>query len=784
MFPHMDNRQDLRLKVAQYYLNNGSSFRQTALKFQIAYRTVFKWVKLYREYGEERLLSTYKRPWNRANPDIEEKIVLMKEHEPGLTVRKAKERLEKQGIRISLKGIWGVWKRYGYAGFRQKNKTSDFNFTDCSWTKEAIKKYESAKRLFDRGSVNRAAELLNSIPALPENELLPQIPDALLNIRRQIEKIELLFGKMPVGSYLKRLRILSEKCYRRNLYYSALNVGLVETVALSWDRGPLKMLEKAGELENMLKKNGDYYSYLLFTPRFLLLLSKGIAYTRLLKIKKASEIARTCRKLLKRRKYVAPLFMLHLGQLYFQLGNFREAEYWYSKTLNKLSGDKKKKIISLLATIFVVKGEYKKAFNIWKDEQLNYWGSRSQRLRIQSNWSLVKGMPDKAISLAVEALALLKKKELKMDMFGCYLIIASAYCSLGEKLRARRTLEKILPFSVENRLEKIRTIIKILLSQTPYDKDSMSLYEQSLPIIKLALYLRNGQYVRALKYAKKKGIAGFLHKYIFFFPDTVTDLLGKGKPTGLPRAMLKLPVFRKEIPVYSVKFLGNLIVYKNQKYLKVHSVRKKTQVTSSDKFSSEAGISQASRVGRKSSNGVKLTPKDTAFLIHLATAKSRHISLDRVYNNFWPDSKNPARNLAHLLVRIKRELCLPSHFLYIKENRLYFDCHFITDYGEYLEHLAQARAFSVAGEGAFARIEYLHAFRLFRAAPFKKMYDPWSEQMRLVTLNKLEAEALHFAKSCFEHGNRNDARRVLAKVLKIIPNSEEIKKMSDSLIVL
>jgi len=740
----MDNRQALRLKAAQYYIQNGASFRRTALEFHIAYPTVFRWVKLYREQGEEGLLSTYKRPWNRARPDLEERIALMKENEPGLTVRQAKENLEKEGIRISIKGIWGVWKRYGYAGFSQRNMAS--NFTDCSWTKEATKKYELAKRLFDRGSVDRSAEILNSIPALPENELLPQIPDSLLNIRRQVEKIGPLFGKIPVRSYLERLRILYEQCHRRNLYYSALIVGLAETMALSWSGEPLKMLKKIEELRGMFKKSGNYSSYLLFAPRLSLLISEGFAYTKLLKIKEASAIARTCRTLLRRRKHVAPLFIRHLGQLYTNLEDYRAAEHWYLKSLDKLGGEEEKMAKSLLADIFVVKGEYKTALDIWKYEQLDYWGSHSKRLRIQSIWSLIKGMPDNAISLATEALALLKKSEVKASMFGCYFTIASAYCSLGEKVRARRILKGILPFFVKNRMENMKTIIEILLAQTPPTTNSMPLCEQPLPTIKLALLLKNGQYARALKYAEKKGILGFFHKCIFFFPEAITNLFERGKPTGLPRAMLKLPVFRKEIPVYSVKFLGNLIIYKNQKYRKI-----------------------------------KLTSKDTSFLIHLATSKSRHIALDRIYINFWARSKNPSRNLAHLLVRIRKALCLPSHFLYIKENRLYFDCHFITDYGEYLEHLAQAKAFLRVGEWAFAKAEYLHAFSLFRDAPFKKMYDNWSEDMRHMILGQLENEATKFAEDCLAHGDREKGIEILQKVSMIIPYSHEIKNLINNL---
>ena len=67
--------------------------------------------------------------------------------------------------------------------------------------------------------------------------------------------------------------------------------------------------------------------------------------------------------------------------------------------------------------------------------------------------------------------------------------------------------------------------------------------------------------------------------------------------------------------------------------------------------------------------------------------------------------------------------------------------------------------------------------------------------MRRVILNELETEAVHFAKSCLEHdneirqkkrrtpsakcrgGNMADAKKVLEKVLKIIPDSEEIREM-------
>ncbi|MBA7552066.1 hypothetical protein ES705_44619 [subsurface metagenome] len=69
--------------------------------------------------------------------------------------------------------------------------------------------------------------------------------------------------------------------------------------------------------------------------------------------------------------------MRHLGQLYINLEDYKEAEQWFLKSLDELGGEEEKIAKSLLAHIFVVKGEYKTALYIWKDEQLDYWRGES-----------------------------------------------------------------------------------------------------------------------------------------------------------------------------------------------------------------------------------------------------------------------------------------------------------------------------------------------------------------------------------------------------------------------
>ena len=151
--------------------------------------------------------------------------------------------------------------------------------------------------------------------------------------------------------------------------------------------------------------------------------------------------------------------------------------------------------------------------------------------------------------------------------------------------------------------------------------------------------------------------------------------------------------------------------------------------------------------------------------------------LQPLYTNFWQKSSKPARNLSHLLVRIKKALALPSHALKIRREHLVWNFYLYNDYKYFEELLVQAQTLARMDEWEFARREFLRAFSLYRGEPFRKMYDNWSENMRLVIMNKLETEALHFAECCLNKKNKNDAKKVLKRLLKITPGSEKLTKM-------
>lgn len=305
------------------------------------------------------------------------------------------------------------------------------------------------------------------------------------------------------------------------------------------------------------------------------------------------------------------------------------------------------------------------------DTQLPGWRYRPRNLFYQSMWYLNQAMPYKAIQLSSRVLSLLKKKDIRGNIFNVNFTIASSYASLGKTKKAEQILKRVIPYLVKVKLKKRRDLLNVLTEKRAMAENYYRLDENILPTVKLVIFLKHGYYLKALKYEEKKGLQSNFHKYIFFYPGLILDLLNKGKPTYLQKKILRLPVFNKEIPVYNVKFLGNVVIHKNQKYLRT-----------------------------------KLAPKECAFCIHVALRigeSHKKIPLDVLYKNFWPHSTHPTRNLSHLLTKIKKELRIPPHLLvvsYKKDEEAIINkgIYFTTDYSEFNEAIIQAHAFLRAGE--------------------------------------------------------------------------------------
>lgn len=716
----MNTPTEVRIEAVETYIKNGESLRLTSEKLKIPHITLWRWVGWYKKGGKENLKrkKPYKRPWNRFSRDVEEKVALLKEKNPALTLKEAQKMLGIEGIRMSIKGIWGIWKRYALTGRPKKDPYAPFG----PFTAEVKDSLNKIKGLLKDGMVKETSGIVNFLPSFPKDPVLKEIPEELLSPRRQLDRLFFFFGEIPFPEYYRKAKKIRKILEKNDLLYSSIFAGLRESLALNWIDNPKDELK----LINLLKERTERLKEP--TIRFHLSLHEGKIHSKFLHLIEAKNCLKHCMRLL--RFLRAPFFYDSIGSFLTSIEDYKKASIYYKKALGmETDGNNSRILLWKLALTHAVAGSYRRSIRFLHDAEREKEGSRSLFSIIRAFCAFGQGDIVKSSFYFEKALEESEKGQLRNHLQAASLGLAGIQAALGKEKEAKIILRKYQPLFRKHKMEKEILIRNTLLKNTLVDKQI-----QGFPIFHLLSLLQRGRYKKALRFARRKGLFGYFHRIIIFFPEPVRTLLEKGKATELPRAILNLPVFRKDIPVYSVKFLGALIVYKNQKYLKV-----------------------------------KLRPKDTSFIIYLASSREKSISFDRLYRNFWPNSKNPSRNLAHLLVRIRKALKLPSHYLYIKEDNLCFDCYFTTDYGEYQEHLTQAKALLRAGEWEFAKREFIRAFSLFRDEPFMKMYDDWSDDKRLEILFSYENEVRVFTKELLSRGNKEEAKKLLKKAEKIVP---------------
>ena len=735
-----------KIEIVEVYLKKGGSLRKIAHLYDISYMTLWEWVRQYKKGGKENLSKKmlYKRSNRRLPKKVERQIMLLKEGQPSLTIKRAKQILSQQGWYISPKGIWMVWKRSGLVNRPKDDPLSLI----CAGSPEIEDGMQQARRFIEKGELEKAAKLLNGLSALTDISILKDIPEEFLSLRRRLERLHLLFNAIPHEELFTKLRKLRKTMERRGHLFSSIFAGLLEVLALQWMRDPQKQLE----ILNLLSKRMVRIREIGLKYTFHLL--KAIAHCELLQVSEAHNNLKKCRKLLISCPY--PFYWVTFGDLLTFVTHYKKSVIYFKKALleREIENSLKQAIHIKIANVCTITGQYQQAIEFLKIIEMTKTEANSENrlVLINANLCFAKGHLGKAADLYKESMEKAKKANLRNIFYVSSLGLAQVIRALNREEKAQKYLKKCLPLMKKHQMKSEIIILQFIVKRTTIPKNL-----QKLPILRLCYFmlkasqtLRMQDYYESLNYAKRKGLLGIFHRYIVFFPEVILHLFEKGKPTGLPGAILRFPVFNQEVPVYHMRLLGNITVYKNQQYVKA-----------------------------------KLMPKEKALLIHLALKVSepdKIITLKDLFVNFWPKSANPSSLLSHLLVRLKKKLRLPGHLLMISsrygESRLVNrGVYLTTDYNDFKVALTHAKALERADEWLFARREYMQAFELFRGEPFKKMYDPWSEHMRRVILNKLETEALHFAKYCFEHKNKKDAKKVLERITKIIPQSEEIRSM-------
>lgn len=731
-----DKHSAFRVQAVEHYLSKGS-LDTVASTFKIHPSTLKRWLKWYREGGKENLKRKhYKRYSRRFSPQLEKKVVLLKERNPGLTIIEARKKLKNMDIMISTGGIWKVWYRYNLIGFYKKKEISLKKV--ISKSPEIEREINKAKEYLKKKNIKQAAQIVNALPSCPDKDVLSKIPDRLLSLPKRLKKFDLIFHEIPSQERIYKARAIRKEAEKGKLFYTSLRAGVLELCALDWSSRGKEQLTLAQELRKKIDKfkgRGSSTRHLLIE----ILMAETRALAHLGKIEDAfSSIKKFeyfCRRISYSRFSLIPAFA------YSAIGDYKRSRYWVEKSLVYNRDDK---ITQLhLASNLAMAGDYNSTKRVLKNlNKEQHTGTKTIIVIIQAFCSAGQGNIEEAIYLANHALSLAEKRTVPDYLWNSSLIVACCLCALGEKTKAKKLIKKVDTQLKKFNIKKVRFLAALLLNQRslPHDATLMPIVKFSMLLRKASRTLRIKDYRRAYNYAKTQQLMGLFHRLILFFPESANKLIAKGKATGLPEALLRLPVFQKDIPVYHIKFLGSVYIYCNN--VKLH---------------------------------YKLAPLYTSFLLHLCFKKK--VAVELLCKNFWSRAKDPRGSLSHLLVNLRKYLRLPSHTLIIKGGILYFKRYVTTDNQFYRDTIIRAKALERIGEWSFARREYLRAFMLFRGEPFKKMYDPWSEQMRWVILNKLETEVLHFAKSCLEHNNKADAKKVFEKVSKIIPQSEKIRSM-------
>jgi transposase len=727
-----------RIRAVRQYQKSGS-IENVASSFKIHPVTLRRWIKRYQTGGEESLKTRkgYKKHPKRFVPVIEKKVVMLKEKNPSLTLSEAQDILEKDMIKISINGIWRIWERYNFAGFHKKNFQSDGKIAHTSEIQDGLEKAEQA---LSKGNMKKAAQILNALPECAENLILRKIPDRLLSLQRRVEKLDVAYVVTPFRETLRKARIMQKRAENKKLFYTSVRAGLCELFAMNgMDYTPEKQLVLA---QRLLKKLGGEGSPDNVEPElhFLLLLGKARALADLGRTRTVLSCMKKCENIChhlnnaKSYRIVAATYSL--------VGFYKKSRRWIEKSLKCPKDRRRDNSHAYMAGNLALAGEYRTARKRLRLIKLDAPWFQSLVAIVKADCSLARGKIQDASQYANEALLIANKQRVFTYLIASSLRLVYCSCALNKKAKAISQLKRLIHQTKRYALKKNPLFIKVLLGQNSLPHDAVVRPNIKLThlLCQASGYLRINDYRKAFKYAKAHQIMGLFHRLILFFPEPVNKLIAKGKPTGLPKALLKLPVFQKNVPVYHLKFLGPVHIYRNSIQLRDDP-----------------------------------TPMYASFVIHLVFKKK--IELASLYNNFWHHTKNPKASLSHLLYGLRKFLRLAPNTLLIKDGFLHFKGYITTDYQYYEQTITRAKALERAGEWIFAKKEYLRAFKVFRGEPFKKMYDPWSEHMRRVILNGLETEATHFAKSCFRHNNKNDARRILDKALKIIPNSEEIEKM-------
>ncbi len=742
---------DTKLSAVKKYLVSGKTLRDIGRRLGIAHATLWHWVRRYKQHGEKGLCAALQIRRNHGiGRDVETEIMLLKERNPGLSIRKAQAMITGSDQRISTFLIWQIWHDHGL--IRKKSEDQLSLFTASSPGTDDV--LNEIQRHIDKKEYQKAASILNEFPGIPRTRLLRLIPEKFLSPRRRLDQLCIERREGSYVEFAKKAERIGMILEKNSLLYSSLIANFIELEALDIIGQPESKLRVLKRISVKMKTMNSY------PMKFLYAFEQAYTAVYLLQINRAQRYMDRCRLLLYSLPY--PQYQEMFGALLVLLGRFKNAGHFYQAAMknSKLDDSDAGLILQIARYAQCYAGEYGTCRRMLtavksRKDKINSPPFRSAYSITNAFLNFGLGYLTESANFFVKSLETAFKGRHANRIYAASVGLAGVAMALNNINEARSYLKKYLPLMRKNHLRREVLLLQCFLRE----KTEIRAELKSTPpfrlldlMMKAAQSKKIGDYRTSFKYARRHGISGLFHRWIVFFPESVLNLLDRGRKTGLSKAILNFPVFNQKTLVYDIKFLGKVVLYRNRRRMVI-----------------------------------RLTPKEKAFLIHVALradAPGKSILVDDLCKNFWPRSLISTRLLSHMTARLRKKLHIPLHLLSVSfsgsvgprlvNNGIYF----MIDYNEYVSLLTQAKTLKLSDEWRFSRREYLRAFRLFRGRPFEKMYDSWSEQMRRVVLNKVESEVLDFSRSCLEQKNKKEGRRILSKFLKLVQGSTELNEMS------
>ena len=599
--------------------------------------------------------------WNRLEPEIEEKVMMLKENKPDLTLSQAKMMLKDMGIDISIKGIYSIWQRYGLVRRPVDDPFSHFGPQTLE-TKRVLEYVQYwLKRDNSTARLKTIAQLLNKLPSYPigYDEVLKEIPERFLSLRRRLDKLYVQFLRIPTPIFYRKIHRLRLAMEKSGLYYSSIIAGLLEILALQWMHTP----EKEIELNALLRKRmGNLRDP---TLNYILTSLEATARIELLQMEETKILVYKTSRLLRRLPYSA--FYESFGSLMSFLGDYNKALKFHKMALETVKDhDAENRLKFKIGLNLTISGNHQEALGSLKNTAIDY------RDKYYETYALTNALANLGLGRIEQALEWLKKtlekserEQFRNTIFTAVSSFSAIAKAMGQTSEAQKLIKDYLPLIKRYKLKREAEIMENLLNPEILKIVCKHPSIQIIYLLKIARKsLKISDYEKVLRFAKRYGLAGYLHRCLIFIPEPVIHLLNRGKNPKLPKVFLKLPLFNPETPVYKLKFLGRPVIYKNRKYLKF-----------------------------------KLKPQEIAFFIHLglrASEPDRSIPVDEIYTNFFPRVRDAQSRLAHLLVNLKNQLMLPRNLLIIQSlsgikvllnNGFYIS----TDYSEFEQALPGQR---------------------------------------------------------------------------------------------